>query len=76
MMAHGIKYPVLFGQFGSSGQLYPLPGSGQKLTLSWLKPGHYPPLILYHLRHAQVLHFPVTHHYFSCLKYYTQISFP
>lgn len=27
----------------------------QKLTLSWLEPGHYPSLILYHVHHAQIL---------------------
>jgi len=43
-----------------------------KLTLSWPNPGHYPPLIPYHLHRAQVPHCPVDHHHFSCL----QISFP
>jgi len=39
MMAHDIKYPVLFGQSGSACSLCPLLASGEKLTLSWPNPG-------------------------------------
>jgi len=30
-------------------------------------PGHYPPIVLYHLIHAQVPHFPSNHHHLPCL---------
>jgi len=39
-----------------------------KLILSQPNPGHYPPLILYHLCHAQVPHFVINHHHFSGLR--------
>jgi len=71
MMAHGMEYPALFGQVGSARPVVPLPGFRWKLTRSWPNPGHHPPLIPYHLCHAQVPHCPVDHHHFSCL----QISF-
>jgi len=39
MTAHGIKHPVLFGQFGPAGLAVSPPGSWRKLTLYWPNPG-------------------------------------
>jgi len=47
MPAHGIKYPVLFSQFGSAGPVVSPPGFLWKLTLSSLNPGQY--LLIGHL---------------------------
>ena len=69
---YGIPCSVWPGGFGSARPAVSLPGFWWKLTLSWPNPGRYPPLIPYHLRHAQVPHCPADHHHFSCL----QISFP
>jgi len=41
MVGHGIKYPDLFGQFGSACRAVLPPGFWWKLTLSWPNPGHW-----------------------------------
>jgi len=41
MTAHGIEYPVLFGQFGSACLAVSPPGFLWKLTLSWPNPGQH-----------------------------------
>jgi len=38
-------------------------GNSLLLALSWLKLGQYPPIILYHLHHAQVFHFALQFNY-------------
>jgi len=67
MASHGIKYPICLASLGQPSWLCPLLLSCEKITLSQPNSGHYPTLILYHLCHAQVPHFPINHHHFSCL---------
>jgi len=40
-MAHGMEYPVLFGQVGSGHPAVSPPGSWWKLTLSCPNPGQH-----------------------------------
>lgn len=49
--------------------LCPPHGYWKKLTLSWPEPGHYPPLILHYLCHAQILQLPTIYIYTNVYKY-------
>ena len=46
-------------------------GQGEDIVSeTQLKPGQCPPLILYHLHHTQIPHFPINYLFFSCLPYH------
>ena len=67
MISHGIEHPIWLAVWVSLASFL------WKLTLSQLNPGHYQPLILYHLCHAQGPHFPIYYHDVFCLYIHVHI---